>query len=98
MTNFIYTLDGKCVGFWEGNYVWEISGSPVGQKRDSHIYNLDGRYIGELYNDELVLDMGKGALGGISSSNPGSHGGPGNPGGKSLSNPGYEDVWHKLLE
>jgi hypothetical protein len=59
MADYVYSRDGKPLGFIRGRYVYDMSGKPIGQVRDTHVHKMSGEYVGELYNDRIV-DKGSG--------------------------------------
>lgn len=57
---WLWTWNGKCIGYQEENYLWSYSGRNIGMFYGNEIYSPEGNYIGELHsNGRLVLDKSK---------------------------------------
>ena len=43
MTDYVYSKDGKPLGFIDGDYIYALSGKLVGQLRGDSVYTKNGK-------------------------------------------------------
>ena len=53
--HYIYEMNGRPVGFWQGRFIYDLDGKAVGQLDGPHVHKLSGEYVGGLEHD-MVLD------------------------------------------
>jgi hypothetical protein len=55
MTQYVYHTQGHPQAFVLGKYVYDLAGMPVGRISGTRLYRFDGSYVGELFQNMVVL-------------------------------------------
>lgn len=59
---WLWTWDGVCFGYQEGNDLWTYDGQHVGRFDGDKVFDCNGRYLGEIESNRLTKNSGHIAL------------------------------------
>jgi hypothetical protein len=52
---WLFTWDGKCFGYREGDNLWTHDGRHIGRFYGEEVYGQDGKYLGEIMSGNRLI-------------------------------------------
>lgn len=54
MPMYVYSTEGRPVGFLHANFIHDLEGTPLGRIVGSRVHRFDGSYVGEWFKETVV--------------------------------------------